>query len=117
MRSPRWKAKKAETKSKAALEDWCKDNNWKVLFFEGPTGAPRTGIVDAIIARIKPGNADAVEIRLVQLKAGSAGLSASEIGRLNDALKLLSSNWLLAAFDGKKLYLVPDIPKPGIENG
>jgi hypothetical protein len=84
-----------------------------VLFFEGESGAPRTGIVDAIIARIKPGDADAIEIRLVQLKGGTGGLTAHDITRLKQALANLSNDWLLAAFDGQVLHFLPDIPRPG----
>ena len=38
------------------------------------TGPPRTGIVDALIAKIRPDDADGIDIRLVQLKSGSGGL-------------------------------------------
>jgi len=81
------------------------------LFFEGETGAPRTGIVDAIIARVRPDDADAVDMRLVQLKARAGGLTATEISRLKRAVTLLTTDWLLAAFDGETLHLVPEIPR------
>ena len=77
------------------------------MFFEGASGAARTGIVDAVLARIKPGDADAIEIRLVQLKAGSGGLTAREIARLKQAVASISTDWLLAAFDGRTLHFVP----------
>jgi hypothetical protein len=108
-RSARYKASKSEQASKAALTMWCRSNGWKVVFFEGDTGAPRTGIVDAVLARIKPGDADAIEIRLVQLKAGSGGLTAREIARLKQAVASMSTDWLLAAFDGRTLHFVPVI--------
>lgn len=107
------KAHASEKKSKKALKRWCKENHWKVLFFEGPTGAPRTGIVDAVIARIKPDNTDAVEVRLVQLKSGGSGLTAEDLSRLMNAPSLVVTDWLIAAFDGKRLVLVPDIPRRG----
>jgi len=112
-RSARYRAAKSEKASKAALSSWCRANGWKVLFFEGHSGAPRTGIVDAVIARIKPGNADAIEVRLVQLKSGAGGLTGAEIARLKRALATLSTDWLLAAFDGETLHLLPDMPRPG----
>jgi hypothetical protein len=80
------------------------------VFFEGLTGAPRTGIVDAIIARIRPGQPDGIDIRLVQLKSGAGGLTGSEIGRMKRAVENLSHDWLLAAFDGQTLHFLPDIP-------
>jgi len=112
-RSAHYRATKSESASKAALSAWCQDNGWKVVFFDGPTGAPRTGIVDAIIARIKPRSPDLIEVRLVQLKSGVGGLTGAEITRLKKAVINLTSDWLLAAFDGDTLHLVPDIPKPG----
>jgi hypothetical protein len=112
-RSARYKATRTEKASKTALAAWCRANGWKVLFFEGSTGAPRTGIVDAIIARVRPRDADGIDIRLVQLKAGVGGLTGSEIARLKQAVAGLSADWLLAAFDGETLHLMPDIPPRG----
>lgn len=115
-RSARYRAVKSEKASKIALSEWCQENGWKVLFFEGATGFPRTGIVDAVIVRIKPRDADAVEVRLVQLKSGVGGLTGAEITRLKNAVSRLSTDWLLAAFDGRTLHLVPDIPARGKRN-
>src|SRR6266849_3682644 len=79
MRSALYRASRSERASKAALSAWCAANGWRVIFFEGRTGAPRTGIVDAVIARIRPGEADGIDIRLVQLKSGAGGLTGREI--------------------------------------
>jgi hypothetical protein len=65
------------------------------------------------MVRIKPGKPDSIEIRLVQLKGGVGGLCAAEIARLKKAVERLSADWLLAAFDGATLHLVPDIPTRG----
>jgi hypothetical protein len=65
------------------------------------------------MVRIKPAKPDSVEVRLVQLKGGMAGLKAAEIARLKKAVDGVSIDWLLAAHDGAVLYLVPDIPKRG----
>ena len=108
-RTARYKASKSEQASKAALLAWARSNRWKVLFFEGATGAPRTWVVDAILLRIKPRDPDAIEIRLVQLKAGSGGLTAWEIARLKQAVASISTDWLLAAFDGQTLHFLPVI--------
>jgi hypothetical protein len=107
--SARYKASKCEQRSKEALSAWCRAAGWKVLFFEGQTGAPRTGIVDALMARIRPDNADALEIRLVQLKSGAGGLTATEIRRLKAAVTVVSTDWVLAAFDGTTLHLLPTV--------
>lgn len=112
-RSARYRASKSERASKSAFAERRRANGWKLLFFEGATGAPRTGIVDAVIARIRPDDADAVDLRLVQLKAGSGGLTATEISRLKHAVAMLTTDWLLAAFDGETLHLVPAISRKG----
>lgn len=108
--SPKYRADKSERSSKEALSAWCKENGWKVIFFEGRTGAPRTGIVDAVIARIRPRDSDAIDIRLVQLKSGAGGLTAREITRIKQAVERASRGWLLAAFDGQTLHFLPEIP-------
>lgn len=98
----------AEAASKAALQVYCAEKGWKVAFFEGKTGAPRTGIIDAVAFRIARGKADNLELRLIQLKGGKAGVTGREIGRLKSAALRVSVNWLIAAFDGEALQLVPD---------
>lgn len=109
-RSARYRAGKTERASKIALNQLCRSNGWKVVFFEGETGAPRTGIVDAVMVRIKPGDADAVEITLVQLKAGAGGLTGMEITRLKRATEKVAKDWLLAACDGEALHFLPEVP-------
>lgn len=101
------KARAAEAASKEALRTYCQKHGWRVAFFEGKTGSPRTGIVDAIVFRIARKNADALELRLVQLKGGKAGVSGSEIARLKKASEVAAVNWLVAAYDGDTLHLLP----------
>ena len=112
MHSPKWLANRSERASKEALSAWCASHGWRVIFFEGRTGAPRTGIVDAVIARIRPRDADGIDIRLVQLKSGSGGLTGREISRIKQAVENTSRGWLLAAFDGKILHFLPEFPAP-----
>jgi hypothetical protein len=61
------KARAAEAASKKAFELQFSRAGWRVAFFEGPTGAPRTGIIDAVAFRLARRNADLLEVRLVQL--------------------------------------------------
>jgi hypothetical protein len=102
------KARAAEAASKEALRLYCEGNGWKLAFFEGATGSPRTGIIDAIAFRLGRKNADLLDVRLIQLKGGKAGVSAAEIARLKKAADGATVNWLIAAFDGESLHLVPD---------
>jgi hypothetical protein len=55
-------------------------------------------------------NADLLDIRLVQLKGGKAGVTAAEISRLKKAASGAAVKWVIAAFDGEALHLVPDDP-------
>lgn len=110
------KARAAEAASKQALQAFCqehgwREHGWRVIFLEGPTGAPRTGVVDAIAVRVSRKNADALDFRLIQLKGGKAGISGREIARLKQAAVDASVNWLIAAFDGEVLHFVPDLSK------
>jgi len=102
------KARAAEAASKEALRRECEESGWRVAFFEGVTGAPRTGIIDAILFRVSRQNADLLDLRLVQLKGGKAGVSGPEIARLKKAAQAVTVNWLIAAYDGETLHLVPD---------
>lgn len=102
------KARASEAASKEALLAYCKEHKWRVAFFEGATGSPRTGIIDAIIFKISRKNADALDLRLVQLKGGKAGVSAAEIRRLKKAVATVKINWMIAAFDGESLHLMPE---------
>jgi hypothetical protein len=103
------KAHAAEAASKSALKSYCAKHGWQVAFFEGKTGAPRTGIIDAVAFRIARGKSDVLDLRLVQLKGGNAGVSGREIARLKHAVETVSVNWLIAAFDGDALHLVPEL--------
>jgi len=102
------KAHASERASKNALRKYCRMHGWRVAFFEGKTGAPRTGIIDAIIYRLGRHDPDAMELRLIQLKGGKAGITANEIRRLKGAPDKVG--YLVAAFDGKNFHCLPDTP-------
>ena len=65
----------------------------------------------AIIARIRPEDADGIDLKLIQLKSGAGGLTATEIARLKRALARMSTDWVLAAFGGKVLQMLPEVPE------
>lgn len=90
------------------METHCKETGWKLAFFEGKTGSPRTGIIDAIAFRLSRKNADALEIRLIQLKGGKAGISGIEMARLKKAVEEATISWMIAAFDGEVLHVLPE---------
>jgi hypothetical protein len=101
------KAHAAEANSKQALRKYCEEHGWKLAFFEGPTGAPRTGIIDGIAYRLGKQNPDEMDLRLIQLKGGKAGVTAEEIRRLREAAENLRGKPLIVAFDGKALQFLP----------
>jgi hypothetical protein len=105
------KAHAAEAASKAAFKAHFEKEGWRVAFFEGPTGAPRAGIIDAVAFRLSRKNRDVLDLRLVQLKGGKAGVSGAEIARLKKAAGQVAVNWLIAEFDGETLQLLPDDPE------
>jgi hypothetical protein len=102
------KARASESASKAALKAYCAENGWRVAFFEGTAGGPRTGIIDAAAFRLGRRDADVIEIRLIQLKGGSAGINAREISRLKAAVATARVGWMIAAFDGRLLHVIPE---------
>ncbi len=87
------KARAAEAASKEALRSYCEQSGWRVAFFEGKTGSPRTGIIDAIMFRVSRKNADVLDLRLVQLKGGKAGVSGAEIARLKKSVDIGDRHW------------------------
>ncbi len=73
-------------------------------------GLPRTGIIDAIMFRVSRKNADVLDLRLVQLKGGKAGVSGAEIARVKKAVESVETDWLIATYDGEVLHLLPNEP-------
>lgn len=104
------KAHAAKTASKNALQTYCQAHGWRVAFSEGATGAPRTGTIDAIAFRLGQKDSDLLDVRLVQLKGGKAGVSGPEIARLKKAAAGAMVNWMIAEFDGEAIHILPDDP-------
>jgi hypothetical protein len=69
------KAHAAEAASKAAFKLHFEKQGWRVAFFEGKTGAPRTGIIDAVAFRLDRKNADVLDLRLVQRRGDAQALA------------------------------------------
>ncbi|MBI3468131.1 MAG: hypothetical protein HY000_34425 [Planctomycetes bacterium] len=100
------KAKAAEAASKVAVEAALKESGYRCVFFEGPTGSARTGIVDGVAIRIAPGDKDRLEVLLLQLKGGKAGASAREITRLQQAVQKLKVDWNIAVADEEHVHFL-----------
>lgn len=104
------KARASEAASKEAFRLHFEGKGWRVAFFEGKTGSPRTGIIDAVAFRLDRKDSDLLDLRLVQLKGGHAGISGPEIARLKKAAASVVVKWLIAEFDGETLHILPDDP-------
>lgn len=108
--SATYRARKTAVESQRALERWAREHAWKVVFMDSESGNPRTGIVDAVLVRVRPKEPDMLDIKLVQIKAGSAGLKAREMKRLCNSVSNLSAEHLVVLFDGEDLMFSPSEP-------
>jgi hypothetical protein len=106
MRSAPFRAQRTAKRSQEALREWAKQQGWYVLFLDASSGYPRTGIVDAVMLRIPTSAPDELEVRLVQLKGGSAGLTAPEVARLEAAVQAVATKVksLCVLHDGRQLH-------------
>lgn len=102
------KVRSSEAASKEALKEHLGKRGWQVEFFEGKSGAPRTGIIDAFAYRLARKNADLLEVKLIQLKGGKAGASGREIARLKRAIESVTLTWAIASFDGETIHLTTE---------
>lgn len=108
VRSAFIKVRASEAASKEALREHLSKRGWRIVFFEGESGAPRTGIIDAFAYRLTRKNADCLEVKLIQLKGGKAGASGREIARLKRAAMGVSLSWAVASFDGETIHLTTE---------
>jgi hypothetical protein len=102
------KVRASEAASKEALKGHLEKLGWQVVFFEGKSRSPRTGIIDAFAYRLSRKNADLLEIKLIQLKGGKAGASGREIARLKQAVDSAALTWAVASFDGEAIHLTSE---------
>jgi hypothetical protein len=106
-RSANYRARQTAKGSQVAFEQWAKNHGWRVVYLDAPSGNPRTGIVDAVLLRVRPRAKDQIDIRLVQLKSGVAGLTGSEFERLCSAVEHVNVEGLAAFCNGKAVFTAP----------
>lgn len=106
-RSPVYRARQTARQSQVALKEWAKTNGWHVVFLDAPSGSPRIGIVDAVLLRVRSRSKDQIDVRLVQLKSGTAGLTAGEFDRLCSAVERIDVEGLAALCTGKDVFIAP----------
>jgi hypothetical protein len=103
-RSASYRARRTARGSQVALEQWAKNQGWRVVYLDAPSGNPRTGIVDAVLLRVRPRAKDQIDIRLVQLKSGVAGLTGRESERLCSAVERVNVEGLAALCNGSEVF-------------
>lgn len=111
MRSPTHRAARAEQLSKEALTAWAASRRFHAIFLDGPSGKPRTGIVDVLLVRHRRDSADAFEIYAVQLKGGGAGMTPREMSRLQRSASSIRAEPLVVLHDEEMLHFLPKEPE------
>jgi hypothetical protein len=110
MRGPVWKAKRTAKRSQDALKEWADENDFHLVFLDAKSGNPRTGIADALLLRVRPKAADQIELYVVQLKGGGAGVTALEMTRLTKAATSMKAIPLAVLHDGGELHFLGGEP-------
>lgn len=106
-RSATYRARQTARASQTSLRKWARDNGWQVVFLDAPSGNPRTGIVDAVLIRVRPRAKDQIDIRLVQLKSGMGGLTGAEFERLCSAAENAEVAGLAVLCSATTLHTAP----------
>jgi hypothetical protein len=106
-RSATYRARQTARASQLTLERWAHQQGWRVVFLDADSGNPRTGIVDAVLVRVRPRAKDQIDVRLVQLKSGVAGLTGAEFDRLCSAVERISVEGLAALCNGPAVFTAP----------
>jgi hypothetical protein len=115
MKSPPYQARRTARLSQEALRIWAQSNGHHCLFLDAPSGNPRTGIVDALLIRIGKSDPDILEIQLVQLKGGGAGMTPLERTRLMEASRSVRLGAAVAMWDRENMSVdfLASAPTPG----
>jgi hypothetical protein len=102
-----------ESATRVALEETLLRKGWRVLWFEdtvGPLeGADRARLLDGIAVRMRPGEEEALEFRLLRVQSGTLDVPEGAADRMQRITHALEASWLLAAFDGEQMRLLPDL--------
>jgi hypothetical protein len=97
-------------RSRKALEVWAAQAGWHLVFVER-AGRARRGIVDAVLVRTSPRDPDAVQVKLVQLRGGKAGLASAAERRLERAAERVEIEVLHVFHDQNGLcFSAPFLP-------
>jgi hypothetical protein len=106
-------ARAGDAATRLALEETLMRRGWRVLFFDeefGPLFGPeRPRLFDGIAVRLRPGTEDRLELRLVRAESDTLEAPREVIERVKRAANAASLDWLVAAFDGESMRVVPPL--------
>jgi hypothetical protein len=106
-------ARAGDAATRLALEETLLRRGWRVLFLDdqfGPLFGPqRPKLFDGIAVRLRPGSADKVELRLVHMESDTLEASSELVERVKKAARSATVEWLVAAFDGESMRVVPEL--------
>jgi hypothetical protein len=91
--------RRAKTFAKYALGQ----AGWRVVSFDTPRGYEHKGVIDLVAVRRNNRSPDELTVMLVQVKGGSARVTAEEIARLRVAAKRLRVRWNVAHKPAKRV--------------
>ncbi|MFN2431697.1 MAG: hypothetical protein ABR599_02555, partial [Gemmatimonadota bacterium] len=84
----------------------------RVIFFDdrfGPLFGPhRSKLLDGIAVRLRPGEEEELELRLLRFESGTLELPEGLLERVRRVAGAVVPDCMLAAFDGETLRLLPD---------
>ena len=98
------KEKEAKTFAKKALRE---NAGYRSISFESKKGREGTGIVDVVGVRRNRANRDTIDVILVQVKGGSARITANDLKRLHDAK--VQVNYTVATKPGRSVVFNPPL--------
>jgi len=96
--------KVAKTFAKKALRE---NAGYRSVSFESKKGREGTGIVDVVGVRRNGINRDTIDVILVQIKGGSARITANDLKRLHDAK--VRVNYTVATKPGRSVVFNPPL--------
>lgn len=98
--------------TRLALEETLLRHGWRLLWFDdrfGPLFGPRRSkVIDGVAVRLRPGEEEELELRLIRFESGTLELPPGLIERVQRVAGGTTPAWIVAAFDGERLRLVPD---------
>ena len=96
--------KEAKTFAKKALME---NGGYRCVSFESKKGREGTGIVDLVGVRRNRTDRDSLDVILVQVKGGSARITATDLKRLHDATKKVQVSYTVAAKPARSVVFNP----------